>query len=72
MTDPSNRDCSEILLDLLCHEWVRGRLSPEAESLLVDHFGFCPLCREGLRGFIRSVSGEAPRRAPVLPAMHPN
>lgn len=43
--------CKELLLDLICYEIFRGRLSPEMEHLLEMHIEQCPSCRHRMRAF---------------------
>ncbi len=38
-------DCTETLLDMLCYEAYRERLSPEMETLLAGHLAECEYCR---------------------------
>jgi hypothetical protein len=38
-------NCAETLLDMLCYEAYRARLSPEMEALLADHLAECEQCR---------------------------
>jgi hypothetical protein len=38
-------NCTETLLDMLCYEAYRERLSPEMESLLAGHLARCEDCR---------------------------
>jgi hypothetical protein len=39
-------DCSETLLDLICYEICRDRLSSETEAVLARHLAECPTCRK--------------------------
>ena len=43
--------CKELLLDLICYEISRGRLSPEMEYLLEKHLERCLSCRRGILDF---------------------
>ena len=38
-------NCTETLLDMLCYEAYRERLSPEMEALLASHLAECEQCR---------------------------
>jgi hypothetical protein len=42
---PLSTDCADALLDMLCYEAYRERLSPEMEALLARHLAECELCR---------------------------
>ncbi len=41
----SSSGCTETLLDMLCYEAYRERLSPEMEAMLADHLAACERCR---------------------------
>jgi hypothetical protein len=43
--------CTELLLDLIYYELVRGRLSSEMEYLFERHLEQCPNCRRRILGF---------------------
>jgi predicted anti-sigma-YlaC factor YlaD len=43
--------CQELLLDLICYEMCRGRLSTEMEYLLEKHLEQCPSCRDRIAAF---------------------
>jgi hypothetical protein len=45
-----NGNCTETLLDMLCYEAYRERLSPEMEALLADHLAECEQCRSKVLG----------------------
>jgi hypothetical protein len=51
-------DCGDILLDLLCYELHRDRLSPETVSFLVDHIAGCPSCRRKATAFQEILAAE--------------
>jgi hypothetical protein len=51
-------DCGDILLDLLCYELQRDRLSPETVSFLVDHLASCPSCRRKATAFQEILATE--------------
>ena len=38
-------NCADTLLDMLCYEAYRERLSPEMEALLAGHLAKCEQCR---------------------------
>jgi hypothetical protein len=48
---PESVVCTELILDLIYHELLRGRLSPEAEYLLERHLQECQSCRHKLLSF---------------------
>ncbi len=39
------RGCAEVLLDLICYEVFRDKLSPETEAILAEHLAECEFCR---------------------------
>jgi hypothetical protein len=39
-------DCSEMLLDLLCYEICRDKLSSETKAVFMRHLAECPACRK--------------------------
>jgi hypothetical protein len=45
-----HENCTETLLDMLCYEVYRERLSPEMEALLADHLVECEHCRAKVLG----------------------
>ncbi len=45
-------DCAEILLDLVCYEIYRMKLSPEMQQLFFDHLDQCPTCRKRVAGYL--------------------
>jgi hypothetical protein len=49
-------NCTEKLLDMLCYEAYRERLSPEMEVLLADHLAECEQCRSKVLG-LRQLLG---------------
>ena len=49
------QNCAELLLDLLCYEVLRERLSPEMEAMLADHLAECEYCRMKFLDFRRIV-----------------
>jgi hypothetical protein len=54
-------NCTETLLDMLCYEAFRERLSPEMEALLADHLAECEQCRSkalSLRQLLESRPGS--------------
>ena len=51
MEPPHDSVCKELLLDLICYEINRGRLSPEMEYLLERHLEMCLSCRREIHGF---------------------
>ncbi len=52
MSNAENGDCLEIMLDMLCHEMIRGNLSPEMEMLFLAHLEACPACKERTSNFL--------------------
>jgi hypothetical protein len=53
--------CTETLLDVICYEAIRERLSPEMEALLVDHLAECEHCRMrvlGMRQLLEKGFGD--------------
>ena len=52
------RDCTETLLDLLCYEVCRGKLSPEMEEVFSSHLAECPRCRSKVFGFMEILGGR--------------
>jgi hypothetical protein len=50
-------DCTETLLDLLCYEVCRGKLSPEMEELFSNHLAECPRCRSRVSGYMEVLGG---------------
>jgi hypothetical protein len=50
-------ECSDMLLDLVCYEILRGNLSPEMEGLLESHLEECPDCRRRVLDFGQTLSG---------------
>ncbi len=57
MNQPENTDCTEMLLDLVCHEMRRKTLTPEMEHLFLDHLAECVECRTKVLGFMEVLSG---------------
>jgi hypothetical protein len=51
------RNCTDMLLDLLCYEIFTRRLSPEMEDMLNHHLDCCPACRRKVCGF-RHILGK--------------
>jgi hypothetical protein len=51
MTISRETVCEELLLDLICYEKFRGRLSSEMEYLFQTHLEVCPSCRRKAREF---------------------
>jgi hypothetical protein len=58
---PLSLNCAETLLDMLCYEAYRERLSPEMEALLADHLAECEFCRSkaiSLKQLLESPPGK--------------
>jgi hypothetical protein len=53
-------NCAEILLDLVCYEIFRGKLSPEMRAILADHLAKCRFCRTNFLNFKRLMEEKAP------------
>jgi hypothetical protein len=51
-------DCTETLLDLLCYEVRRGKLSPEMEGLFSSHLAECPRCRSKVFGTMQMIGSR--------------
>jgi hypothetical protein len=51
MISHESQNCIEVLLDLICYEIIRNKLSPEMEALLADHFAECEYCRTKFLNF---------------------
>ena len=49
--------CTELLLDLISYEKLRGRLSPEMAYLFDRHLEQCTECREKITDFHRTLHG---------------
>jgi hypothetical protein len=45
MIPHESQNCAEVLLDLICYEILRDKLSPEMKAILADHLAKCELCR---------------------------
>lgn len=45
------RNCAEVLLDIICYEIFRDKLSPEMNAILADHLAKCRLCRTKFLNF---------------------
>jgi hypothetical protein len=52
-------DCAEVLMDLICYEVYRDRLTPEMETLLVAHLAECECCKKLFRNF-QQIVGKKP------------
>lgn len=52
-------DCIDTLLDLLCYEILRKKLSPEMERILDCHLRRCPTCRRKVLAFHSVLRGDA-------------
>jgi hypothetical protein len=52
--------CKELLLDLICYEKSRGRLSPEMEYLLEKHLERCRSCRRDILDFRKLLQINEP------------
>ncbi len=66
MNQPENADCLELLLDLVCHEIRRKRLSPEMEHLFLNHLAECLECRTRVLGFPEVLGGwYVPLHSPI-------
>ncbi len=57
MNRPENEDCRELLLDIICHEIRRQKLSPEMEHLFLTHLAECLECRTKVLGFDEVLGG---------------
>jgi len=68
MNQPENADCMEMLLDLICHEMRRKRLSPEMEHLFLKHLAECLECRTRVLGFVEVLGGWCVPLGPMLGA----
>ena len=53
-------DCAQFLLNLICYEIRRQKLSPEMGLLLETHLRECPACRKGLRSFVEMLRPQRP------------
>lgn len=51
------RNCADVLLDLICYEVFRDKLSPEMEAILAEHLTECELCRTKFLNF-KQLIGE--------------
>jgi len=56
MESHEEADCIQMLLDLLCYERIRRRLSPEASLLLHGHLRACPGCLSKANGFLEILA----------------
>jgi hypothetical protein len=65
-------DCAEILLDLICYEICRDKLSPETEALLANHLIECAVCREKVRNFKQLLAEKPTVRNVRLPILFSN
>jgi hypothetical protein len=54
-------NCAEVLLDLVCYEISRGKLSPEMRAILADHLAKCGFCRTHFLNFKRLMEESPPR-----------
>jgi hypothetical protein len=54
------RNCAEVLLDLICYEIFREKLSPEMQAILADHFAKCGRCRTNFLNFKRLMEEKPP------------
>jgi len=52
-------DCTDTLLDLLCYEVLRHKLSPDMEDVLNRHLRGCPSCRRKVLAFRQILRAEA-------------
>jgi hypothetical protein len=52
-------DCVDTLLDLVCYEVLRKKLTPEMERVLDRHLRSCPSCRRKVMGFQSVLRGDA-------------
>ncbi len=57
MNQPDNSACLEVLLDVICHEVRRKKLSREMEHLFLDHLTQCVECRTKVLGFMDLLGG---------------
>ncbi len=57
MNQQEHADCTEMLLDILCHEVRRHRLSPEMEHMFLAHLAECIECRTRVLGFMDVLGG---------------
>jgi hypothetical protein len=65
-------NCTETLLDMLCYEAYRERLSPEMENLLARHLATCEFCRTKVLN-LRQLLEEQPGKINNLSfLMHPH
>lgn len=49
-------ECNEMLLDLVCYELHRRRLSPEMKTIFDGHLERCPACRARVHSFQKTVA----------------
>jgi hypothetical protein len=57
--------CAEILMDLICYEAHRDRLSPEMEAILAVHLAKCEYCNTMFLNF-RQLVEEEPKTTSYL------
>lgn len=50
--------CEDILLDVICYEIYRNRLSPEMKFVFEKHLEKCPECRRRIFSFLRILQEE--------------
>lgn len=46
MSIAEDSNCLDTLVDILCYEMIRGRLSPETKALFAEHLEICAACRK--------------------------
>jgi len=45
-------NCLDTVVDILCYEMIRGRLSPETKALFAEHLEICAACKRRGSDFI--------------------
>lgn len=59
MIPHNSMNCAETLMDLICYEVHRDRLSPEMEAILESHLAKCEYCNAMFLNF-RQLVEEKP------------
>jgi hypothetical protein len=50
--------CEDILMDVICYEICRDRLSPEMKFIFEKHLEQCPHCRHKIFSFLHVLEEE--------------
>lgn len=58
MIPHNSMSCAETLMDLICYEIHRDRLSPEMEAILATHLAKCECCNAMFLNFKQLVEEE--------------